>query len=190
MIETWWPVQIGYYDNPDHFSLEDKLTKECSSIMKNTKKGGKGWISDSTYNTSNGVHEVHKNKKFDLLNKWILNQVNKYIEETSMVFKIKEMDSWFNIYKKNDFQEFHEHYNSCISCVYFLKSNKKSSRLIFKSSVSDFKNIKYNNFVSLNAPVHYQPIPGRLIVFRSFMFHCVEKQKNNELRISLAYNFY
>tara|TARA_R110000824_G_scaffold25843_1_gene89647 strand:- start:109 stop:684 length:576 start_codon:yes stop_codon:yes gene_type:complete len=190
MIENWWPTRIGYYDNPNHSSVQDKLVKECLSIMKKTTGGGKSWISDSTYNTSDGLHEVHKNKKFSSLNKWIVGKIKEYVEETSMIFKINTMDSWFNVYKQNDFQEFHEHYNSVISCVYFLKSNNKSCDLIIKSPTTDFINIKYKNFVGMNAPVRYKSIPGRLVVFRSYLPHCVDRQKNKDLRISLAYNFY
>ena len=104
MIENWWPTQIGYYDNPNHYFIQTRLVKECLSLMKKTKKGGSSWISDTTYNTSDGFHEVHKNKKFNSLNKWILDKIREYIKETGMMYEINSMDSWFNVYKRYDFQ--------------------------------------------------------------------------------------
>ena len=190
MIENWWPTQIGYYDNPNHSFIETRLVKECLSLMKKTKKGGSSWISDTTYNTSDGFHEVHKNNKFNSLNKWILDKVKEYIKETGMTYKINSMDSWFNVYRQNDFQEYHEHYNSVLSCVYFLKSNNKSSSLIIKSPATDFRNIGHENFLGINCPVRYKSVAGRLVVFRSYLPHCVDKQKDKDFRISLAYNFY
>ena len=47
--------------------------------------------------------------------------------------KYRCKEGWFNIYKKYDYQEFHDHGKSTLSAVYFLKSNpKKSSKIYFK----------------------------------------------------------
>ena len=37
--------------------------------------------------------------------------------------------------------------------------------------------------------IHFEPVPGLLLIFRSYLEHCVEKQKSKEKRITLAYNF-
>jgi hypothetical protein len=37
--------------------------------------------------------------------------------------------------------------------------------------------------------IKFQPISGMLLIFRSHLEHCVEQQKSNTERISLAYNF-
>ena len=49
--------------------------------------------------------------------------------------------------------------------------------------------IRKNNSVSMNTMIKYKAIPGRLIIFRSYVPHCVEKHKDTEDRISIAYNF-
>ena len=50
-------------------------------------------------------------------------------------------------------------------------------------------NIGKKNGVGVNNPIRYKAIPGRLIIFRSYVPHCVEKHKDTEDRISIAYNF-
>ena len=104
--------------------------------------------------------------------------------------KFKEYQSWFNIYKKGDYQEVHVHPNSILSVVYFLKSSEKSSSLIMHPPFQDQRDIrKVDGSVSPGMTIEYNPVPGRLIVFRSYMPHCVGKHQDDEDRITLAYNY-
>ena len=176
MIEYWWPTEIGFYDNPNHKKL--KLINFCYSIQKNNESGGKEWISNETYNTSDNVFQIHEEKKFEPLNSWIMESINKYINDSNLDFKINK-----------DYQEIHQHTNTIISAVYFLKSNQKSSSLIFRPPFIDQLDVKKTNNFCCNGNIEYKPIPGRLIVFRSFVPHCVPQHKDNQDRITLSYNF-
>jgi uncharacterized protein (TIGR02466 family) len=37
--------------------------------------------------------------------------------------------------------------------------------------------------------VHYKPIAGRLIMFPSWLNHCVDPNESNDIRISVSFNF-
>jgi uncharacterized protein (TIGR02466 family) len=37
--------------------------------------------------------------------------------------------------------------------------------------------------------VHYQPIAGRLIMFPSWLNHCVDPNQSDDIRISVSFNF-
>ena len=187
MIEYWWPIEVGYYDNPNHNKLN--LNDYCYKIQSKTESGGQGWISKETYNTSDGKFVPHKDKKFKKLNDWIMKQIDTYIEETKIVFKPKRIESWFNIYKKGDFQEMHLHHNSILSAVYFLKPNDKSSPLTFRPPFEDQRNVSKTEGISTNTTIRYDAVPGRLVVFRSYVPHCVGKLEDDEDRITLAYNY-
>ena len=188
MIEYWWPQEIGFYDNPDHNELN--LVDYCYEIQNKTESGGKGWISKDTYNTGDGMYQPHLGLKFKELNEWINKSVTQYIQETKINFEFKECQSWFNIYKKGDYQEVHVHTPSILSAVYFLKSNDKCGPLIMQPPFQDQIDIrKVDGLTSTNTNIEYSPIPGRLVVFRSYMPHCVGKHQDDEDRITLAYNY-
>jgi len=36
---------------------------------------------------------------------------------------------------------------------------------------------------------HYKPIAGRLIMFPSWLMHCVDPNESNDIRISVSFNF-
>ena len=190
MIEHWWPTEIGYYDNWNHDELN--LVDYCYKIKSKTKSGGQSWISNETYNTSNNMLSVHKDKKFKKLHKWILECVDDYIEVTKLdlVLRLEDTESWFNIYKTGDFQELHHHHAFAISAVYFLKSNPDYSPLIFRPTFYDQLAIgRTKGGHCNNCNVEYKAIPGRLVIFRSFLPHLVGKHNDSEDRITLAYNF-
>lgn len=191
IIEQWYPTFIGYCDYYEHKKIEKNLIKECLLIKKSTQKGGKNWISNKTYNTID-TYNILENKKFLQLNNWILNKVLQYSNVLKYKNKYKCIEGWFNVYKKYDYQEYHDHSECTFSAVYFLKSNpEKSSKIYFK--FNNTKNIMEPtpdpSFKLTYGTVFYNPVPGRLLIFPSTLKHCVERHEEKKIRISLAYNF-
>jgi len=192
MIERFFPTLIGYYDNPHHHVLEKDLINRCFELERTAKKGGEGWVSDTTYNTQ-GTLEIFDDKSFKKINDFVLQKVAEYSNEIGLqddcVNQIPR-DSWFNIYRKGDFQEYHAHGDSILSAIYFIKANDKSAKLYFKSPFQDQLSPEYKGrSADTWERIFYDPKPGRLIIFRSYVEHCVEMQKDKDSRISLAYNF-
>ena len=61
IIEQFFPIHIGYANNPFHNELEKQLIDHCLNLKNTVKKGGHGWISDSTYNTC-GTYNILEDK--------------------------------------------------------------------------------------------------------------------------------
>jgi uncharacterized protein (TIGR02466 family) len=36
---------------------------------------------------------------------------------------------------------------------------------------------------------HYEPIAGRIIMFPAWLWHCVDPNESNDIRISVSFNF-
>lgn len=189
-IEAWNVDFIGYIDNPQHSKIEKLLVNHCLKIKSKTKSGGDNWISKSTYNTV-GTYNVINDKKFKSLNDWVINSVKEYSIKLRYKNNFSCKEAWFNIYKKNDYQEFHTHPEFTLSAIYFLKSSTGAAKTFFNFNPSpDFNRPDTDEtFVPTSNLSHYEPLPGRLLIFRSNILHCVERQEKNDLRISLAYNF-
>jgi uncharacterized protein (TIGR02466 family) len=192
MIDKFFPTIIGFYDNPHHDLFEKEAINRCFELKKSTKKGGDNWLSKSTYNTI-GTYNIWNDEKFKGINEFVIKSIQEYFKD----LKIKQSclntnpyDAWFNIYKKGDYQEYHHHGGCLISAVYFLKVTKKSAKIYFKTPVSDMITPDYEEYTPDNyQTVYYEPRPGLLLIFRSYLEHSVEKQTDDEFRISLAYNF-
>ena len=189
-IEGYNPTYIGFVDNPEHSKIEQKLSNYCLNLKNKVKSGGDNWISNKTFNTIN-THDILKDKQFKPLNNWITENVNEYAKTLNYQNKFLCKEGWFNIYNKYDYQEFHTHSNYSLSTIYFLKSPKNGAKTYFNTDpIVDSNRPKLDSkFLPTSTLIYYDPIPGRLLIFRSNILHCVQRHESKEIRISLAYNF-
>jgi len=187
ILEQWFPSRIGFAFNPDHKEMEEELTNYCLQKREmDTNLDQTNWVGKVYNKTIVGV------SKFDRINAWVEKQVDLYIQQHGML-NVSATDchktGWFNVYDKGDFQEYHYH-PSFISCIYFLNSNSNDSKVIFKSPIDDVLDITYmDTTYSPSGTITYDSDPGKLLIFRSHLNHCVEQKQTDDLRITLAYNF-
>tara|TARA_Y100000385_G_C12765113_1_gene496794 strand:- start:51 stop:653 length:603 start_codon:yes stop_codon:yes gene_type:complete len=192
IINKFFPTIIGADVNTLHSNIQDEVVNRCYDIKKNVESGGENWLSNDTYNTI-GKHDVFADNKFSDINDFVVKRVKNYCELLHIkkdFLDYKPIDSWFNIYKKGDYQEYHYHGNSVLSVVYFLKVGKNPAKIYFKNPYIDMMSVKYDSYTSDTfETINYKPQPGLILIFRSHLEHSVKKQINDEDRISIAYNF-
>ena len=101
---------------------------------------------------------------------------------------------WANINYKDGFNRPHIHPNSLWSGVYYVKTPKKCGHLKIEdtrtmSLMSRPKKINKEEPKHLWKEVHFEPIAGRLIMFPSWVNHCVDPNESDDIRISVSFNF-
>jgi uncharacterized protein (TIGR02466 family) len=192
ILHTHFPTLIGVAINPDHQTLENKLTKKCLKLSKKIKSGGQDWISNQTYNTL-GTYHLSEDPDFSKINNFVTNQVIQYCKAQSIdlnCLNTNPVGAWLSIYKKNDYQDWHVHNRAMISASYYLRCNDSSAKIYFKNPVTDMVSPDILSHNQLNfEQVWFKPEPGMVVVFRSYLYHCVPQQKNNDTRICLSYNY-
>tara|TARA_R100000541_G_scaffold47693_1_gene54720 strand:- start:817 stop:1398 length:582 start_codon:yes stop_codon:yes gene_type:complete len=184
-----FPTVIGVDKYSRHTKIQNNLVKFCLNKKTKIQSGGKNWMSKETYNTST-TYNLTFEPLFQDLNKWVYSQVIKYCQHMNYVVELTCSGVWFNVYEKNDYQEYHRHAKDCISAIYILKGNKKAAKTYFRSPILETAQepkIKINNFNTFIQK--YEALPGRLLMFKSNTEHAVEKHLDNNQRITLAYNF-
>ena len=101
---------------------------------------------------------------------------------------------WANINPPDGMNQPHVHPNSLFSGVYYVKSQPKSGRL----KIYDPRpGIQYsmpirkpgNPGKDLWREAYIDPIPGRIIMFPAWLWHSVEPNESNDIRISVSFNF-
>ena len=184
-----FPKVLGTFYNENHSIKKKKLINCCYNIQKITKSGGDEWVSKSTYNTI-GTKNLYDENDFKDLLTWIDNCIIEYCKSLNYTSNIISKSSWFNIYRKGDYQEYHNHIETDISCIYYLKGDEGSANTIF----TDFDYLKHKIPVTKFTPdnsgcwtVDFKE--GVLVVFKSDMLHCVEKHNLNNDRITIANNY-
>jgi len=189
-INKFFPTIIGTATNENHNSIGKKLIDKCYSLQKKIKSGGENWMSNNTYNTSY-TYNIWNDEDFKVLNNWVLEQVKEYSKQLNYISEYTCDSAWFNIYKKFDYQEKHEHSPSTFSCIYYLKGDPETSaKTWFYSKNTDGLEPQINiKNIDTASNINCPSVPGELIIFRSNIEHSVERQETDKERISLAYNF-
>ena len=101
---------------------------------------------------------------------------------------------WANINPPGGLNNPHIHPNALFSGVYYVKSNPKSGRLkIYDprpgAQFSMPARKPGNPGKDLWRDVNLEPVTGRIIMFPAWLWHSVEPNKSNDIRISISFNF-
>jgi len=117
------------------------------------------------------------------------------------IYKEEYLDSepflgnmWANINPPGGYNRPHMHPNSLWSGVYYIKTPQNCGHL----KVEDPKSVALMSMPRrkdgplesyLWREVHFEPVAGRLIMFPSWLNHCVDPNQSNDIRISVSFNF-
>jgi len=189
-IELWFPTTIYYQDNILSICELENLQNVCYEIKKTVPSNHKEWQCELYTSFKN--HNVTEDLKFKPLLDKITNSVNTFAKSLGSDGEYISQDGWINIYDSTHYQEYHHHPSSIFSAIYYLKAPKGSGDTIFRSPlVPDMMPLK--NILNFNDLTYqtcrYPATTNRLIIFRSYLEHMVQKGTNKEDRISLSFNF-
>ena len=190
-LNSFFPTILGSVVNPNHDLYFEQLLAHCISVKQNVPSGGQGWLSNKTYNTSNGQYDLFSDSKFTELNNWVTQQVVFYCDQLGITSNsLSNNGSWFNIYYRNDFQETHVHPTSVISAIYILTCSTDGAKIFFNSPISNMYHVKKKiEKQEMVDQIICSSLPGTLIIFPSYLPHAVERHESDEIRISFSYNF-
>ena len=124
------------------------------------------------------------------------NYVRRYLTVKDKI-KFYLLNSWCNIHGPGEFSQIHCHGNSILSGVYYPIFPKNSGHIAFHKAWN-FKNIsdqsimlefeEHNNITAQQYQIDIKE--GNIVLFPSHIDHSVDKNKSNENRFSIAFNFF
>ena len=184
--ELWFPTQIYIKDfEIDNKKLEQDIINWSKKDLGLQKTNVNGWHSTS---------DMHKKEEYKpLIHELFVMQFD--------IFKEECLDSepflgnmWANINPPGAFNRPHIHPNSLWSGVYYVKTAKDCGHLKLEdprsvSLMSRPNHIEGQLPARLWKETHFEPVTGRLIMFPSWVSHCVDPNMSNEIRISISFNF-
>ena len=171
-------------------NLDNKLFEnaviEWSQKDKGIKRTNmKGWHSQT---------DMHKIPVFKPL-------VDELFKMQNEIFKEEFLDSepilgnmWANINPPGGYNRPHLHPNCHYSGVYYIKAPKNSGQIVFNDPRTTSHMVMPNRIKATPPPdlwreVRIDPLVGRIIMFPAWLWHCVEPNESNDIRISVSFNF-
>ena len=105
-------------------------------------------------------------------------------------FEVYLTNSWKNITSQNEQHTVHNHTNSIISGVLYIKSNYTQPTVSFHRMqppyVLSWKPTKFNKFNSMEWTVSVEDLD--IVIFPSSLFHYVKPNTSSKDRVSIAFN--
>jgi uncharacterized protein (TIGR02466 family) len=185
-IHNLWPTPV-YQSN---ILLKDNWVKYCLGLKYNRMKSNNGDISKNKYVLDDMI---------DLKNE-IITHINLY---TRKFLKIKKeidftfLNSWIIKHSPKDYANIHDHGNSILSGVYYLKVPKNSGDIQFFKNDTNYNictptiALEYNEYDNINC--RYWTIKsteGHIILFPSLLKHSVTANFSKDIRYSLSFNVF
>ena len=98
---------------------------------------------------------------------------------------------WLNVNRNKDYNMLHDHPNSVVSGIFYVKVPENSGELIFSNeNLIRFYPLKIKEYNKYNSQIwKFEPKENTLYLFPSWIKHMVSSNFTNEERISLAFNF-
>jgi uncharacterized protein (TIGR02466 family) len=190
MLDLWFPTQIYREKLEDFEQINSELRPVVKAVSLDTPCGGSAWIG-RPYNTC-GTWNIATDERFKIITDKVTRAANMYCSLLGVdtgKHPVKCEEGWLNIYEHSDFQEYHAHDGFKISAVYYLDTTENSS-IYFQSPYHDVNPLPIRLHSAItDQRADYRVEEGQIIVFRSYLRHCVPPLKDNGTRISLAFNF-
>lgn len=189
-VELWFPVAIYQAQDIIDPSINTAIRSHCLSIQQQTPSGGSEWLG-KTYNTHQ-TYNLNKDQIFQPLLEAMNHHVHEFAKMHNCFETYKNNYSWCNIAEGDVWQEFHTHNCNIFSAVYYVDAPENSGKIIFEDPKEpDMYPVKTqgNKNHLRYTRISYTPQPGLLLIFRSYLRHCVEPGTNATPRISIAANY-
>ena len=138
---------------------------------------------------------------YDLINdaefKPVLEDIKKEVIKFSKEFGVITedifcSDAWINSAGPDEYQEYHLHPVSHFSIAYYIKTPNNCGDIVFRSH--EVSTDMFPLPVEIITPANFKttkhtPKENDLLIFRSNLYHMVEKNKSNSNRVSISANF-
>ena len=145
----------------------------------------------------NGWHsttDMHTKLEYKVLVDELYKMQHEIFQEEWLDRKPMLGNMWANINYSGGYNRPHVHPNCLFSGVYYVKTQPQCGELVVndpRPGIQTMMPVRKSGQPPkhLWREAHIEPIQGRLIMFPAWLWHCVEENKSNDMRISVSFNF-
>ena len=151
-------------------------------------------VSKTNYGGWHSTTDMHKKPEYSALVTELFRMQKEIYDNEHLDRNAVLGNMWANINPPGGYNRPHIHPNSHFSGVYYVKTPKDSGNLVCNEPRLGAHMVmptrkKGKPPKELWREVQLEPKEGRIIVFPSWLWHLVEPNKSNDIRISVSFNF-
>ena len=186
IIEKFFPTIVYGKDvQLDNNQLTQDIVNWSNQDKGVSKTNYKGWHSTT---------DMHTKPEYQQLVTELL-RMQKEIYDNEHIDRYARLGNmWANINPTDGMNQPHIHPNSLFSGVYYVKSQPNAGRLKIYDPRPGVQFIMPtrkpgNPGKDMWRDANIEPVVGRIIMFPAWLWHAVEPNKSNDIRISVSFNF-
>jgi len=186
IIEKFFPTLVYGKDvQLNNHQLAQDIVNWSNQDKGVSKTNVKGWHSTT---------DMHTKPEYSQLVTELMRMQKEIYENENIDRHATLGNMWANINPPGGMNQPHIHPNALFSGVYYVKSSPNCGRL----KVMDPRpGIQFTMPVrkpgdpgkDMWRDVNIEPVVGRIIMFPAWLWHSVEENKSNDIRISVSFNF-
>jgi len=172
-----------------------------TNINYSLSKEEKSYINNLVYKSTDKIHFISKNAR--ILDNFLFNNLSKIFDQYAIYYtknileidhKLKRLNSWITINKKNSFHPPHRHPNVFLSICFYPQI--KNGKIIFQTYLDPLQkntNLQFNilNKNLFNSNAYYFDISlNDLVIFPGWLNHFGNPNSSNIDRIMIGANYY
>ena len=186
IIEKFFPTVVYGKDvQLDNNQLAQDIINWSNQDRGVSKTNYKGWHSTTS---------MHTKPEYQQLVTELLRMQKEIYDNEHIDRHARLGNMWANINPTDGMNQPHIHPNSLFSGVYYVKSQPNAGRLKIYDPRPGVQFIMPtrkpgNPGRDMWRDANIEPVVGRIIMFPAWLWHSVEPNKSNDLRISVSFNF-
>lgn len=188
--DDWFPTPIWHFDIPNHEQLNKKLL-QAIYVEKQKDNQGVSWSNGIGWHSKDYLHQ---RPEFQDIAQIIVTNALESGEEIGFDLKRFTMilgNCWAVVNPKFAFNFVHNHPNSVLSGVYYVKAAENCGGIFFKDS-RDVAHMFMPALTELTPwtlqKITYKATEGKMIIFPSWLNHGVEPNLSDEERVCISFN--
>ena len=190
ITEYHFPTPIYIQEVSNAAELNYHLEKNILQWQKEDPKG----VSKTNVNGWHSETNMNRKHEYDPLTKELFAMQDKIFAKEFLTDKPVLGNMWANINYSRGFNRPHLHPNSLFSGVYWVKAPKNSGDLMLYEPRPGVQTTMPNRKKGKLPPelwrqVYYTPKAGTILMFPAWLWHEVQPNKSQDIRISISFNF-
>jgi len=194
-IELWFPVPLLVHDiDPavrDTTRAKVLAYLETENARRDVTPAPSESVTTSYYKPQ---ASILADAKLTELENEIFQAANGFLATLQLPPRRLEIErAWINLFQPGAQEALHSHDGSILSCSYYVEAPENCGNIAFpdpigaRRSYREFTQTAGEGFLTLRE-MTFEPKPGRIVMFESWVPHAVNCNKSDKVRISIAVN--
>ena len=188
----WFPTSIWRFNVAGYQTLNDKLMRFIQDDRQRDPAGMSGRSTVMGWHSTDQLHRRPELQEFVSIVRANVAEVARSYRIDSNQASLELATCWAVVNGKMASGALHCHPNSFLSGVYYVNTTEETGNIFFQDPLpgANISACPVTEFTPWTIrQVSYQPAPGGMLIFPSWLYHGVGPNLSEALRVSLSFNF-